>query len=300
VSGVYYQALNRAEREGVNVGVDMQSVEVSISPEAMPLAVAQQQIPLDQVENVAFAHRNDSHIVVHDPRHRAAAESFRLLRYRLEKMRERQPISSILIASSIPKEGKTLVAVNLASALALTSTRVLLIDADLRRPAVHSALGLPALPGLAESLQNKIDLGAAYRRVDPLGFYLLSAGRVPVNPVELLQGAGMRRLLNEATSSFDWVIVDSPPLLPFADGHCLAFLCNAVLMVARERMTKKEDLQEALSSLKAAQVIGTILNEAKSRREDEYYSGYGPTDGAKSATADGFKQTTARRLPEAQ
>lgn len=295
-----YQALNRAEREGMNGGADTQSVEVSFSPEAMLPVVATEQIPLDKVENVAFAHGNDSHVVVHDPRHRAAAESFRLLRYRLEKLRERQPISSILIASSIPKEGKTLVAVNLASALALTSTRVLLIDADLRRPAVHSALGLPALPGLAEALQNKIDVGAAYRRVDPLGFYLLSAGRAPANPVELLQGVGMRKLLNEATSTFDWVIVDSPPLLPFADGHCLASLCNAVLMVARERMTKKEDLQEALSSLKAAQVIGTILNDAQSRREDEYYSGYGPTDGAKRAAEDGPKKTPARRLPEPQ
>ena len=293
-----YQALNRAEREGVDVGADTQSVDVSFSPEAMPPAVAPQQMPLDKVESVTFAHRNDSHIVVHDPRHRAAAESFRLLRYRLEKLREREPISSILIASSIPKEGKTLVAVNLASALALTSTRVLLIDADLRRPAVHSALGLPALPGLAEVLQDKIEMGTAYSRVDPLGFYLLSAGRVPANPVELLQGAGMRRLLNEATSSFDWVIVDSPPLLAFADGHCLASLCNAVLMVVREQMTKKEDLQEALSSLKAARVIGTILNAAQSRREDEYYSGYGPTNGAKSATADGPKKIVAKRLPE--
>jgi capsular exopolysaccharide synthesis family protein len=280
-----HQALNRAERERVNDAVDMQPAEVGFSPQATPRTVVQQG-PFDEVESVVFTDRNNSHVVVHDPRHRSAAESFRLLRYRLEKLRERQPISSILIASAIPKEGKTIIAVNLASALALTSTRVLLIDADLRRPAVHSALGLPALPGLAEALQDKIDMWAAYRRVDPLGFYLLSAGRVPVNPVELLQGVGMRVLLSDATSSFDWVIVDSPPLLPFADGHCLASLCNAVLMVAREGKSKKEDLQEALASLKAAHVIGTILNEAQSRKEDKYYSGYGPTSGVKSAMVD--------------
>lgn len=285
-----YQALNRAEQERVNGGaVDMQPVEVGFSPQATPLTAVPQG-PLDEVQSVVFTNRNNSHVVVHDPRHRSAAESFRLLRYRLEKLRERQPISSILIASAIPKEGKTLVAVNLACALALTSARVLLIDADLRRPAVHSALGLPALPGLAEALQNKIDVQAAYRRVDPLGFYLLSAGRIPVNPVELLQGAGMRLLLNDATSSFDWVIVDSPPLLPFADGHCLASLCNAVLMVAREGTSKKEYLQEALASLKAANVIGTILNEAQSRKEDKYYSGYGPTSGVKSTIADAPKR----------
>jgi capsular exopolysaccharide synthesis family protein len=284
-----HQALNRAEQERANGDVDMQPIEVGFSPQAAPRTMVEQG-PLDEVESVVFANRNNSHVVVHDPRHRSAAESFRLLRYRLEKLRERQPISSILIASAVPKEGKTIVAVNLASALALTSTRVLLIDADLRRPAVHSALGLPALPGLAEALQNKIDVRAAYRHVDPLGFYLLQAGRAPVNPVELLQGVGMRLLLNDATSSFDWVIVDSPPLLPFADGHCLASLCNAVLMVAREGKSKKEDLQEALTSLKAAHVIGTILNEAQSRREDKYYSGYGPTAGVKSAMSNVLKR----------
>jgi capsular exopolysaccharide synthesis family protein len=287
--GRIYQALSRAKKERASGSADMQPVEVSFSPQAAPRTAAQQG-PLDEVVSVAFTNRSNSHVAVHDPRHRSAAESFRLLRYRLEKLRERQPISSILIASAIPEEGKTLVAVNLACALALTSTRVLLIDADLRRPAAHSALGLPALPGLAEALQNKIDVQAAYRRVDPLGFHLLSAGRVPVNPVELLQGAGMRLLLNDATSSFDWVIVDSPPLLPFADGHCLASLCNAVLMVAREGTSKKEYIQEALASLKTANVIGTILNEAQSRKEDKYYSGYGQTSGRKSAMADVSKR----------
>jgi protein-tyrosine kinase len=91
----------------------------------------------------------------------------------------------------------------------------------------------------------------------------------------LLQGPGMRALMNDATSSFDWVIVDSPPLLPFADGHCLASLCNGVLMVARERMTNKEDFRKALASLKTTRVIGTILNEAHShKKEEKYYASY--------------------------
>ena len=145
------------------------------------------------------------------------------------------------------------------------------------------------MPGLTEALENQIDIRAAYRRVDPLGFYLLQAGRVPANPVELLQSAEMRALLNNATSNFDWVIVDSPPLLPFADGHCLASLCNAVLMVARERTTPKEDLQQALASLKTAHVIGTILNEAQSPKNDNYYSGYSRTKDANRATAAGAK-----------
>ncbi len=290
------QALNRAEREGVNAAGGRCNPSNSIFlPEAIPPSTAEQR-PLDKVESVAFKHWSDSHVVVDNPRHRAAAESFRLLRYRLEKLRERQPIGSILIASAVPKEGKTFVAVNLASALALTSPRVLLIDADLRRPAAHTALGLPAFAGLSEALQNKIDVGAAYHRVEPLGFYLLAAGQPPANPVELLQGVGMRNLLNEATSSFDWVILDSPPLLPFADGHCLAFLCNAVLMVARERTTKTEELQEVLSSLKAAHVIGTILNEAQSRNEEKYYFGYGQTDSAKSAAPDAPRTVAARSL----
>jgi capsular exopolysaccharide synthesis family protein len=289
------QALNRAEREGVGAAAGMQPVELDFLPEAIPPSAAEKR-PLDSAESVVFKPWSDSHVVVGNSRHRAAAESFRLLRYRLEKLRERQAIGSILISSAVPKEGKTFVAINLASALALTSPRVLLIDADLRRPSVHTALGLPAFAGLSEALQNKLDIGAAYRHVDPLGFYFLAAGQTPANPVELLQGTGMRNLLNEATSSFDWVIVDSPPLLPFADGHCLAFLCNAVLMIARERTTKTEELQEALSSLKAAHVIGTILNEAQSRTEEKYYLGYGQTDSAKSATPEAPRTVAARSL----
>jgi Mrp family chromosome partitioning ATPase len=167
-----------------------------------------------------------------------------------------------------------MVAVNLAVTLAMTASSVLLVDADLRRPDIHTTLRVEPLPGLAEFLEARLDLLSAYRRVDPFGFYYMPAGHFTSKPVELLQSAKMHKFFKEATSEFDWVILDSPPLLPFADGHCLAALSDAVLLVVRDGFPTREEFQRSLTSLKDAYIAGVILNGADGLLNESYYSYY--------------------------
>ncbi len=204
----------------------------------------------------------------------AAVERFKLLRYRLYELRKQHAVKSVLITSAIPKEGKSMVAANLAITLAQASDRVLLIDADLRKPTIHILMGLNPAEGLAEILQERAELMGACRRIDPVGFCLLSAGRPPINPVELIQGEPMRRVVKTAASTFDWVVIDSPPILPLADGRFLAGLCDAVFVVVREGHTRREELQESLAALKNAPTAGIILNTSRSANCEAYSQYY--------------------------
>ncbi len=214
----------------------------------------------------------------------AAVERFKLLRHRLYELRKQRVVKSVLITSAVPKEGKSMVAANLAITLAQTSDRVLLIDADLRKPSVHGMLGLNPGEGLAEILQGSTELMAACRRIDPVGFCLLSSGRPPANPVELIQGEPMRNMIKTAASTFDWVVIDSPPVVPLADGRFLAALCDAVFLVVREAHTRREELQESLQALKGAPLAGIILNTSRSAdfaAYSQYYTAVPSVQGSK-------------------
>jgi len=204
------------------------------------------------------------------------AEKFRFLRHRLTQLRHRRPVSKVLVTSSVPKEGKTFVAINLAASLASSSRRVALFDVDMRHPSVQSALGLPPMAGLAEFLEGKAELDSIMRRVDPLGFYYLPAGKASGNPFELLEGSRMRELMALATTAFEWVVMDSPPLIPFADAHQLAVLADAVLLVARPRVTPRDTLRQVLSALDSVQVAGVVLNASDDKSHDRYYYHYYP------------------------
>lgn len=204
------------------------------------------------------------------------AEKFRFLRHRLMQLRQRRPVCKVLVTSCIPKEGKTLVAVNLAVSLATSSRRVALFDADMRHPSVQTALGLPPAAGLAETLEGMRALDSVIRRVVPLGFYYLPAGKAEGNPFELLEGPQMSELMARAAVAFEWVIIDSPPLVPFADAHRLAVLSDAVLLVARPRVTPRDTLQQVLSSLDGVPWGGVVLNATDEKRNDDYYYHYYP------------------------
>ena len=204
------------------------------------------------------------------------AEKFRFLRHRLNQLRQRRTVRNVLVTSSVPKEGKTVVAINLAVSLAGSSRRIALVDADLRRPSVHSALGLPPMAGLAEFLEGKVDLASVMRSVDPLGFYYLPAGKASGNPFELLEDSRMRELVDLAKTAFEWVVIDSPPLTPFADAHHLATLADAVLLVALPGVTPRETLRQVLSTLDSAKTAGLVLNGSDDEDHDSYYYSYYP------------------------
>ena len=214
------------------------------------------------------------------------AEQFRTLRSRLYRMRESQPLQTILISSAIPAEGKTLVSTNLAYALVRQrGCRVLLIDADLRSPRVHTLLGAPSAPGLADYLQNTATEFEVTQRGKEEGFCFIPAGNHVTHPSELISSDRMKQFLDRIRPAFDWIVIDSPPALPVADASVLGGLVDGVLFVVRASSTPSEASQKACKELRDAHILGVVLNNAEeSTGYNSYYSGstYGnPSDGAK-------------------
>lgn len=205
---------------------------------------------------------------------RSGTEQFRTLRSRLYRIRESRPLQTILISSSIPAEGKTIVAVNLAHALARQAgCRVLLIDADLRSPRIHTLLGAPASPGLAEYLQNGSEAVEVIQRGNEGGFCFIPTGNHVTHPSELISSSRMKEFLECSKSAFDWIIIDSPPALPVADASVLGGLCNGVLLVVRANSTPSETAQKACKELQETRILGVVLNNVDSVAEyGAYYS----------------------------
>jgi protein-tyrosine kinase len=212
------------------------------------------------------------------------AEQFRTLRSRLYRIREGQPLQTILISSAIPAEGKTLISTNLAYALARQrGCHVLLIDADLRSPRVHTLMGAPAAPGLADYLQNTATELEVIQRGNEDGLCFIPAGNHVMHPSELISSDRMKKFLDRIRPAFDWIIIDSPPALPVADASVLGGLVDGVLFVVRANSTPSAASLKASKELGDAHVLGVVLNTAEeSIGYNSYYSGtaYGdPQDG---------------------
>ena len=217
---------------------------------------------------------------LHDP-HSATAEEYRKLKSILVKMTTGAGFkNTVMVTSSVPSEGKSLTALNLALSLAqeLDHT-VLLVDADLRRPAVHRYLNVEQGVGLAEVLAGEAQLGDA---IIPTGIGKLSiirAGRSIDNPAEMFSSQHAKGVVNELKNRYGdrYVLFDTPPLLPFAESRSLAHLVDGVLFVVMERLASQENVREALDALKGTHLLGTVYNAALLDSSDvrySYYRGY--------------------------
>src|ERR1700736_1055862 len=191
----------------------------------------------------------------------AVREQFRTLRSRLYQLRDKQPLRSVLVTSSLPGEGKTFVANNLAHALARQQNcRVLLIDADLRRPDLHTGLGAPASPGLSEYLKGEADEMAVIQRGLPEYLCFIAGGNRTENTAELPANGRLKALLGTFGPVFDWVILDSPPTLPVSDALVLADFCDGVLTVVRAAHTTFDSAQKSCQQLREKNILGVALN----------------------------------------
>lgn len=204
----------------------------------------------------------------HSPR----AESFRQLRTNLQFANVSVEARSVLVTSSLPGEGKSTTAVNLAIALAQTGQSVCLVDADLRRPMVHEYLGLERNAGLTTALIGSADIDDLLQRWGNDDFYVMTSGRIPPNPSELLGSEGMRHLISRLEESFDNVIIDAPPLLPVTDAAVLSQHVGGVVLVVGSQKLKKQDLQRSLHALNLVKsnVLGAVLNRLPSKGADAY------------------------------
>jgi capsular exopolysaccharide synthesis family protein len=201
-----------------------------------------------------------------------AAEKFRFLGITLQHLRRDRPLKKVLITSTIPQEGKSTVSANLACALARrTQQRTLLVEGDVRRPSLSQIFGLERIPGICECLQGDRNLTTSIYHLESPGFWFLPAGSAPKNPLELLQSGRLSALMDQLSELFDWIIIDSPPVLPLADTSVWARLADGVLLVARQGVTEKRQLQRGLEALEPKKVIGALLNGSKSPVRGDYY-----------------------------
>jgi len=193
--------------------------------------------------------------------HSAAHEQFRTLRSRLYQIRAHQPMKTVLVASALPGEGKTFVAVNLALVLARQhGRRVLLIDSDLRRPRLHEVLGAAAAPGLSDYLSASAPESAAVQKTPLQDLYFMPAGALASNPSELIGTGRMATLIRELTPLFDWIIVDTPPVIPVSDATLMAEACDGVILVLKAGSTPYDIAQKARDEFRSAPVVGVVLN----------------------------------------
>jgi tyrosine-protein kinase len=203
----------------------------------------------------------DSRIIVSSDPSGPGSERFRLIRMALRNAAGGKLPKVLLITSPLPKDGKSTVALNLAASLSEGGKyKILLLEADLHRPSILETLGLDWMSGLSEVLQGGELPAAVIRRIEPLDFYLMSAGRSSDNPSELFQGEKFNALLQDLKASFDCVLVDSPPAFPLADVVALKANVDGVLLVARAGATPREAVRETIQLFKPGKVLGLILN----------------------------------------
>ncbi|HEX8508434.1 MAG TPA: polysaccharide biosynthesis tyrosine autokinase [Propionibacteriaceae bacterium] len=218
-------------------------------------------------------------VTMHDDPLAARSEAVRRLRTNLQFVEVADQAKCILITSSIPGEGKSTTAMNLGVSLADAGLKVILIDADLRRPTLDKYLGLEGAVGLTTVLIGRAKAEDVVQQLGTGGLYVLPAGQVPPNPSELLGSKAMSALLADLAQTYDMVLLDSAPLLPVTDGVVLSKSVGGTLVVVGAERTNKSQLHDALESLSTvgANVMGVVLNKAARRDTTSYvyYKGYG-------------------------
>jgi capsular exopolysaccharide synthesis family protein len=206
-----------------------------------------------------------------------AAEKFRVLGLKLRHLRERRKLKRIVVTGTAPQEGKSLVAANLALNQARSKVlKTLLLDGDLRRPSLASRFGFDrSLPGLSECLRGERPLSEVVYKLNGSGLWFLPAGRAPENPLELMQSGRLPELLDRLGAFFDWIVIDTPPVVPVADTPFWMKLADGVLVVIREGFSEKKTVQRALDSFDRAALLGIVVNSCSSNEHSDYYSRYG-------------------------
>jgi polysaccharide biosynthesis transport protein len=227
---------------------------------------------------VAYNQNVPSHpVILRDQPQAAPSEAVRRLRTNLQFIDIANRPKSIVISSSIPGEGKSTLAINLAVSLADTGSRVILVDADLRQPSIADYVGIEGRVGLTTVL---IGRAAVEDVVQPLGatsLDLLPAGQIPPNPSELLGSMTMAVLLEQLSAVYDMVLLDSPPLLPVTDAVVLSKLAGGALVVVGADRIHRQQLQQSLESLETAgaHIFGIVMNKIAVREARAYGYGYG-------------------------
>lgn len=219
----------------------------------------------------------DPHLMLSQRKQSAIAERYRRLATRLEQSEELERLESrvVVVSSAVPNEGKTTTAVNLALALAESKNRrVLLVDCDLRRPSIRGLIRPKPQYGVREMLEGANTLDHCLVRLKGTDLAVLPSGAPTTTPLDLVQPRSLVKLFAELRARFDWVIVDSPPTVPFSDASVLADSADGAILVVRAGVTARPLVNRALDTLDSSVVLGVVLNRMRVTPVDRYYYGY--------------------------
>jgi capsular exopolysaccharide synthesis family protein len=204
------------------------------------------------------------------------AEAYRVVRTNLLFSTVGEGGRALLVTSTNPGEGKTTTAANLALSLAANGARVLVVDADLRRPTLHQHFGISKTPGLSDVIIGKRQISEAILTPRGKGFHVLPCGYVPPNPAELLGSQVMREIVGALKTRYDWVLIDTPPVLAMADTPVLCPYVDGVILVIASEASSRPAVQRSVDQLAGVggSVIGAVLNKVDLKRNSYYYSQY--------------------------
>ncbi|MFN2499481.1 MAG: GumC family protein [Pyrinomonadaceae bacterium] len=219
-------------------------------------------------------------LLINNPGSTVQAEAYKHLRTSILLSTAGRPPKSLLVTSSVPAEGKTTTVINTATVLAQTGAQVLVIDADMRRPRLHQVLDMENEEGLSAILSSDLteaNVLSKIKKYRDTNIYLLSSGAIPPNPAELLGSSQMRELLAIVGNTFNYIVIDSPPIASFTDGVLISALVDGVLLVVHGGKTSRQVVKRARQMLHeiGAKIIGVVLNKAELRAGVDYYYHYG-------------------------
>ncbi|HVN81542.1 MAG TPA: CpsD/CapB family tyrosine-protein kinase [Terriglobia bacterium] len=288
-----HEAIRRAEEEGKTSPMARNSPKIlPQAPTGVPFqghifsrARTTGKDGVERVEGVATHQDNElseikslisPQLVLNLPLNSVACEQYRGLKAKLFDIRQKGPLKTILVTSTAASEGKTLNSLNLALTLSgEIDQKVLLIDTDLRKPSVHKILGLDGHIGLADFLKGTVSIDEGILKTHIPNFSVVAGGAIPHNPTELLNTELMRRFLASATEQYDWLVLDSPPLLAVADSVVLSSLTDGVLVVVKGKGTHADMLKKGLELLRGRNLLGFIFNFSQEVCKSKYHYYYG-------------------------
>lgn len=253
------------------------------------------------IGGIAFDGDASAHplIVQVDPRSERA-EAFRSVRTNLQFIDVADPPKSIVITSSVPGEGKSTTAANLALSIAEKGQKVCIIEGDLRRPRLLEYLGFDGSIGLTDVLIGRLDVDDVLQQFGASSLFVMGAGHIPPNPSELLGSTNMQALVDALEERFDYVIIDAPPLLPVTDAAVLGTVVDGAVVIVGAGIVAKDQLRHALESLQAvkAQTLGVILNRVQAKDGGTSYGSY-RYDYVQESERQRFKVRRAKKDPSA-
>lgn len=231
-------------------------------------------VPVASARMLRFADVDREKLVVCEQADSALIEQYRHLAANLHHAQKATGVRTVMVTSAVPSEGKTLTATNLALTLSESyQRRVLLVDADLRRPRIREMFGLPVTDGLTDVLIGQQGPLPVHQVTEHL--WVLTSGRMMPDPMSLLVSPSMRQLIDDARASFDWVVVDTPPIAILPDANLLAAMIDTALLVVSAQATPYPLVQRAAQAIGPNRILGVVLNRAEKIGLPASYQYYG-------------------------